>query len=396
MNTSFKIPYLAHPHPCLADVNEVSLSDEDWLHGEYYTDIPTVEHMRHLMGPKSNAVRKDRSSVFFRSRQMQARNKLHLGIHDRAEEFSFADGQVRESDLLNIRKHFPLPLKVFRYETMRLSSTEILDLTSSHKQWPALHYRSELYVYFHVNKLIIEPGAQLVIHGNLLVFCCDEIIIDRKPSPNLFPGRPFDCQLSILGTKHFSVSRTKPRPAIDGLDGTNGANGITWHKATETPSLFGPPPTKTTSDADLTCTQNEQATCGQDGGDGKDGTAGASGGMTMLADIRIGKLTNFLPNSFRIFTQAGTGNNGGNGGNGGLSSNIFVQIPEGCRQYFDIKTHNSIGGKGGKAGISGKNGRHSITGTNTSEAIHKSKAFQGKDGRAREGAQVHFTILNQE
>ena len=376
------IRYAPCPHPLLAEPDNPGLLDADWTHGRYYTEIPTVELMRALCGPRSEYVRAARSQVFYSSRQMLTRQRLPLGIHDRAEEYIFADGHIRAEDMPAISRHLPFHLHVLRYERLHVCADEELDLSACADWWPDLHFREERYVYVHINKLTVEPGAELAVYGNLLVFCCDEIIVEKGASGTAAEA-DFDLQLSIRGTRHAGFSNTRRLAARTGQHGTDGQHTAQPVRPVAMPSIFGPV-NPMQSDHSRSQTNDRLSAFehrGEDGKDGGNGGPGTNGGMAMLADIRLGRLTNFRKNGFRIFARAGDGGRGGDGGNGGdggdgpvpgrggngghggpggnggLASNIFIQVPQTCRHLVQADAVPSAGGPGGTGGRKGKSGQ---------------------------------------
>ena len=422
------------PHPLLGNPDNLALLGEDWLHGRYCTEIASPDLMRALFGPSSASACTARSRVFYKSRQMQTRQKLPLGIHDRAEEYIFANGIIPEEDLPAIQRHLPFRVCVLRCKTLRVGVNEVFDLSAHAEWWPGLHFREELYVYVHINELIVEPGAELVVFGNVLVFCCDEVRLDK---PEGYSARDTgtkdtgtkdigtkdtgtkdtgtDVQLSIRGTRHYAFSNSRRVDAYDGLHGIDGRACLPPPQAEIVPSIFGP-----IIDNDGNRPSNSGRA--EDGGDGGDGSIGTNGGMAMLADIRLGKLTHFQRKGFRIFGKAGDGNRGGHGGNGGnggngpipgrgghgghggaggnggLASNIFIQVPQTDQHLIDAETAPSAGGQGGTGGRKGQAGQaleqadneDKDQNTDTLQADDGLRGQDGKTGKSRAGAEIYF------
>ena len=418
--------HVTHPHPFLASPDNPDLLGADWEHGEYCTQVSSLEQMRCLLGPESAMARKRRSRVYFRNRQMRARGRLLLGIHDRAEEYLFADGRISDRDLPNVQRHLPFRLKVLRHQTLRLKAGEVLDVTSSHAFWPGLHFREELYVHVNIDRLVVEPGAQVTVRGNLLVWCCGEIVVDRRSpgggsAENNADGTPFDLKFNILGTEHSAFSSIRRLPATDGRAGRDGIDGTEIAEALEPAGIFGPSAHAVTrpamSGSAMFGAERRALEAGGDAGHGEDGTSGTNGGMAMLADIRLDKLTGFRRDGLVIFAQAGTGGdggaggnggrggngappgaggdagNGGRGGNGGLSSNIFVQLPASERRYVKAAALPSVAGKGGRAGRAGAGGSSdSFSGSSDNPKVggHGKPGRPGQDGRGRGAPDIHF------
>jgi len=385
---------------------------------------------RSLLGPTSDETRKQRSTVYFEAMPDKFRGKLRLGMHDRGEEYFFANGKIHVSDLVGQARHLPLHVKVIRLEEHRIRKDEIFDVSASYTSWENLHFREELYVYVHINKLIVEPGASIEVHGNVLVFTCDQLILEHTPvdEPKAGISKTPAFEIRVLGTQHPAYSAARRLPAAHGIAGHDGRAGSDSLATVVMPTPFGPFVHVVNSDI------NGQD--GQDGQNGTDGTNGENGGMAMLADIQFGRLENFPKASIRIFAQAGQGRTGGNGGqggkggaggksatppnetkpwearggkggdgggggkggrggNGGLSSNIFVQIPPKYLDLLVLCSCNSLGAPGGQGGRGGKWGDPGEAGTASEAAkgicgINGPDGAEGKSGRSRQGPRIHI------
>jgi hypothetical protein len=393
----------------------------NWPLGEYLTLIPTLRAARRALGPASDRVRSARSRVYFDEASMRSRGKLRLGMHDRGEEFIFADGSIHEGDLSGHKRHLPLHVKVIRRREMRIRGGETFDATSSHHLWPGLHFREELYVYMHIDRLIVEPGAALYVRGNVFVLACDMLVLKTVGEDEAaFADPVFD--IRILGTDHPAFGQARPLPARDGAPGFDGEHGANRTPPSVRPSIFGP--------VGDTSVKPAPGGCGGDGGDGGDGTHGQNGGMAMLADIRLKSMRGFSPRQqVRIFSQAGQGRpggaggaggaggdggsapewpgaggaggrggDGGHGGHGGLSGHIFLTIPVGAGGTIEPCSMDSLGGPAGRGGAGGAPGRG---GAKTDPrapgspcATDGRPGAPGRDGRAgrpRKGARIYIS-----
>ncbi|WP_284046875.1 hypothetical protein [Halomonas llamarensis] len=390
-----------------------------WPYGTYLTQIPTLEAARRALGPVSQTVRQARSRLYWRDGEIRNRGRLRLGMHDRGEEYVFANGNLHGDDRHGQSVHLPLHVKVLRLKTLRLGPGEVYDITSSHTYWPRLHYREELYVYMHVDRLVVAPGAVLQVRGNVLVLTCDEAVAD---APASFPEASL-LDVRILGTDHPAFSQFRRAPAEPGRVGQNGDPGRSVAPPRPRPSIFGPihPPSPT----------NEAATDGGDGAAGADGTHGQNGGMCMLAAIHLGKLTGFPPGGLCIFGQAGAGRpgasggdggaggnggsapqapgrgghggdggTGGHGGNGGLSGHIFVEVPTDATAAVTTIAQDSLGGApgyGGQGGHPGGGGHRLLLDGTTSADLEPAsdgppghRGLDGRPGRGRKGPRIHI------
>ncbi|QPF82757.1 hypothetical protein IC762_23820 [Bradyrhizobium genosp. L] len=406
---------------------------EDWTVGTHFVEIPTLPDMRRLLGPADAAMRRARSQAFYGGAHDRARARLGLGMHDRGEEYVFADGQIHARDFLGQARHLPAHVKAVRLPSMRIESGQTWDLSVRHTAWKDVGAREELYVYVHVDRLTVAPGARIEIHGNVFILVCDEIVLhdgEAGRGPHGHDG----LDIRILSTPHAAFSRFRAAPARPGLPGADGASGAGSRATAVVGTPFGPCLQEFSPDRD--------GEAGRDGGDGSDGTAGENGGMTMLADVRIGALTGFGPEQLRIFAQAGAGfpggdggqggkggdggsgadgvdgieglsrgghggrggdggrgGSGGRGGNGGLASNIFIELPAAHRACLELCSKDSEGGAGGAAGPAGAGGHG---GAHGACARPDAPVLDGKPGRCgsagapgkpRSGPKMHvFTV----
>lgn len=405
---------------------------EDWPFGTHYVLIPSPAEMRRLLGPPQESVRRARSSVYFAGLPNRARARLPLGMHDRFEEFIFADGQLHAADATGHARHMPAHLKIIRLSEVTIGAGETWDVSSSHSVWANLHFREELYVHVRIDRLIVAPGAKVEVHGNVLVLECGEIHMHGQASGdnrNAIDG----FEISILPTRHPAYSQFRSTPGLEGKAGTHGGKGA-HSKATKligTP--FGP--------RLLRFSSNMDGAPGSNGTDSGNGITGQNGGMAMLADIRLGALIGFPPSSLRVVAQAGpglpggsggdggnggaggngadgidsqegvihggigapggdggNGGNGGRGGSGGLSANVFLQARAADAECFALFSKESIGGLGGAAGTSGGPGTAGIPGHMADEsaiaALHPAvsgrSGLAGLSGKSRSGPSIHL------
>ncbi|MHB1765832.1 MAG: hypothetical protein ACYCS1_09975 [Gammaproteobacteria bacterium] len=349
----------------------------------------------------------------------KARAKLRLGMHDRGEEYCFADGKIHAEDAGGHRRHLPCHLKVIRLQRHHIPAKGIWDVTHLHTDWEGVSFREELYVMVIVDHLTVEPGAAIEVHGNVMVMELGEV--------ETLPGSEASAvfEIRVLPTRHHAYSQHRRGPSVSGNPGSDGAEGESSRAYQLEGTFFGPRLVEGSG--------GRNGAPGENGGNGGNGTAGMNGGMCMLADIRIAALSGFSSGCLRIFAQAGMGQaggdggrggnggnggngthpggrggvggnggdggNGGRGGNGGLASNIFIKTPELHAGCLELRSLESLGGVGGAPGRGGSGGRHGTCadvppGEYSSYAGadgHDGKA--GSSGRGRSAAKMHlFTV----
>lgn len=429
-------PVCSVPFPdghTLVSIASIAKGIHDWPIGCYLTEIPTMELCRTIFGPPDAEIRKLRSKVFYENPHGKARDRLRLGMHDRGEEYVFANGRIWTDDLPGHKRHLPAHVKIIRLEEYTIHSNEIFDISTSYSEWKDLHFREELYVYVHINRLIVEPGAVIEIYGNVLTLICDEVVL--RPENTLYSAdsekQETAFRIRILGTRHLAFSGVRRFESSDGYRGEDGQKGVDSYATQVVGTPFGP-------QLDIV-SDNLNGEDGQNGRDGGSGTHGQNGGMAMLADLRFGSVFNFKPGSLEIFVQAGqgmagghggdggsggdggnasegiglknpggrggsggnggNGGYGGNGGNGGLSSNIFIQIPfamKNCLTLRSVASKGGAGGKGGEGGKPGKKGmsdrfyienRETISGCTDGKSGRRGR--DGRQGKSRQGSAIH-------
>ncbi len=393
-----------------------------------YARIPSLPEARRVFSRATPDIRVARSEVFYEG--IRKRRRLFQGMHDRGEEFLFADGHMHEQDRINIESHLPLHSKLVSIETKVVGANEVWDLTL-----PYDHYgfgpREELYVGVNVGTLILEPNARVIVQGNIFSLCCQRIIRRGQPSANAI--HPYD--IGILPTTVPVDNRSGPLDGAHQPPGRAGRDGLPGAHHELRSGIFGP--------------VWEAGSCppmagarGGDGDPGQDGENGRIGTMVKLAELTIGELENFTEHPLRIYSKPGDGGHGGNGGdggrggnggnggngivagdkvlspgpggdggqgapggrgghggNGGIASNIFVSIPVRFRDQLVTRSLPCVGGSGGKGGRGGAAGRGgpggqlenapeitvAATGTYGTPGLDGRK---GCDGRSRPGANI--------
>jgi hypothetical protein len=378
---------------------------DDLPQGVSYSLVPDLEHARRLLGPEHPTQRRARSRVFYRAGSYRQRARLRIGMHDRGEEYVFADGHIVPDDQDGHRRHFPLHVKAIRMGTLSVPAGVVLDASTTPDIWPGLHHREELYTIVRIDRLVMAPGSTLEITGDVALVVLGSVDADAAGGAS---GRP--ASLRILGTRHPAFSLARREPARTGADGVCGAPGTDGRGVRLVATPFG-----LLSD-DPAASRDTSGGPGTPGGAGRDGAAGGpgqNGGMAMFADIRIGSLRGFDRGGFRVHAEAGAGQPGadggrggsggrggrggdgrppgpggaggpggrggagGTGGSGGLSSNVFLTLPAADLLMLEAVSAPAAGGAGGQGGPGGAGGSG---GSGTAPPGEAGPA--GRDGRA--------------
>ncbi len=388
--------------------------------------VPSVDAMRALSAATPGQ-RGQRARLFFNP-VIEIRRSLGQGVHDRLEAAAFAGAEISPADEARAAAHFPFPTRILsvRYRTVRAGET--WDLSVRGDGW-GLDDRDDIMNVVNVGCLCIEPGATVVVRGNLLILTVARLIV----SPAGDGAAPY--QLAILPTPFSVDSDTGPHDGASGPPGGDGGDGGDGTSARTAPTWLGP---RLTGPVVPGAADGRP---GEDGTPGGDGARGRTGGASKFAEITIGELTGALT----ILATAGRGGDGGHGGNGGrggdgghgapgqrtlrgvlapgrggdgggggdggdggrgghggISSNVFVSVPAGQAGRVRVLAHPSAGGRGGPGGRGGDGGGHGRGGAHaaepggaarrpapggrpsrTSRAPAGADGARGRDGRAR-------------
>lgn len=346
--------------------------------------ITSVAAARSLL-PVTPAQRARRQAVFF-SPPIALRRAIGQGVHDRLEAAVFADGDIDLGDEAGAIPHFPFPAKATSVLRQVVRAEDCWDLSVRGSEF-GLDDLDDLLVLVNVGELVLEPGARVLVQGNLLVLVIQRLVVLSDPTGSM-PSAD-DYQLGILPTP-FSVDPRRNRlRAPDGRPGIDGRPGDDGIQVRVTPTFIGPrlaePPRPGAADGQP----------GTDGTAGTDGAPGASGGPSKLADITIGAIDGQLV----VHTGAGRGldggaggdgghggaggagaptvtavgqcvpagrggdggdgadgGRGGRGGAGGIASNVFLTVPTHQRDLVRVRAVASEGGLGGPGGTGGSGG----------------------------------------
>jgi len=408
---------------------------EDWPKGVRLALVHDLHEARGLLGPDGPEQRAARSALFWRARQIRARARLRLGMHDRGEDFLFGSADLCAADAAGHRRHLPLHLKTVHFDSLKLAAGETLDLCAKADEWPGLHFREELYLWVRIGRLEMGPGSRIAVRGNVCAMEFDTISFAGPPCPQSADWP----EIAFLGTPHAPFSAVRGRDAEAGRQGERGADGRDGASVPVRPGVFGPRSASSGTAAD--------GGAGEAGGDGGAGGDGRNGGMLMLADLRIGALAGFGRAKLRVLGKPGDGapgapggqggaggrggrggdgfagvadagrggpggsgghgGSGGRGGQGGLGSNIFVSAPAedfGRLELVALPGAGGAGGPGGAGGLGGAGGeggrRHGGVDAAPAAAAGRegdagAAGAAGAHGRSREPPPIHFIPLTE-
>ena len=385
-----------------------------------YPVVPSVAGVRALSAATPGQ-RRRRQQVFFNP-AIALRRSIGQGVHDRLEAAAFADGTIDPADQARAGYHFPFPTRILSVRHRDVRSGESWDLSVRGGHW-GLDDRDDIISVVNVGSLCLEPGATVLVRGNLLV-----LIIQRLTCE---PAGPGACQLAILPTPFSVDGDTGPLHGPGGLAGRGGAGGVAGVAAPTAQTWLG---------ARLLRPVVPGAADGADGGAGTgggDGTKGRTGGASKLAEVTIGELAGPLtilatagrggdggvggaggrggdggqgapgqrtiqgvipPGSGGDGGRGGDGGCGGRGGRGGIASNVFVSLPAGQAAQVRVLAHPSGGGQGGPGGHGGDGGQVGRGGAHAPEpgadgvsrplpdgcpGVPGADGLPGRDGRAR-------------
>jgi hypothetical protein len=177
-----------------------------------YPVVPSVAAVRALSAATPGQ-RRRRQQVFFNP-AIALRRSIGQGVHDRLEAAAFADGTIDPADQARASYHFPFPTRILSVRHRDVRSGESWDLSVRGGHW-GLDDRDDIISVVNVGSLRLEPGATVLVRGNLLV-----LIIQRLTCEPVGPGA---CQLAILPTPFSVDSDTGPLHGPGGLAGRGGA-----------------------------------------------------------------------------------------------------------------------------------------------------------------------------
>ncbi len=174
-----------------------------------YPGIPSVAGLRALCAATPGQ-RGRRQQAFF-SPAIEVRRSLGQGVHDRLEAAIYADGAIDPADEARSAAHFPFPTRILSVRHKTVRAGECWDLSVRGGPW-GLDDRDDIMNVVNVGGLRIEPGATVVVRGNLFVFIVQQLTCESGEG-----AAPY--QLAVLPT---------PFP-VDGDTGPfDGPGGPAW------------------------------------------------------------------------------------------------------------------------------------------------------------------------
>lgn len=384
------------------------------------------QEVRRLFSVATLAQREERQKSFY-TPGLAIRSRLGQGIHDRGEAFVFASEPIRKSDRQGLSNHFPAHGKTLSILRKTVRASQTWDVTVTADVW-GIDQSEELYTTVNIGELILEPGARIVIRGNVFSLLCQKLVYKGVLSDN-----QNDYQIGILPTPFSLDMRKGPENGAHGRHGpygTNGKDGINYQAQS---TIIG---------LQITDTVDHGKMNGTDGGNGHHGMAGGhgrNGGMSKIAEVTLRS----VQGQIRLFSQAGKGGDGGNGGNGGrggnggnggngyklisgilpggkaggtgkggnagaggnganggLSSNIYINVPSQYTSLIKATSLPSQPGKAGKAGVPGKAGQPGLPGKSpvpvAQDLPHIEAGESAKDGRKGKSRHAPWIFLNEQ
>jgi len=389
-----------------------------------YFTLPSLAEGRRVFSVATPEQRRERLKTFFNP-VIAIRARLGQGFHDRGEAFTFADGSLGPKDEVNLNDHLPLHIKAVSVRKKIVRAGEIWDTSVRGEIW-GLGYMEELYNTVNVGELVLEPGAKVIVRGNVFSLVCQRLVHVGGGR-----GSVSDYQIGILPTP-FSVDLRKgPFDGNNGSNGARGEDGSDGRSIEVENSPRGLRLVRPISGEEMT------GAPGKNGGHGGNGGHGRNGGMCKLAEITLRSIVGHLA----VLVQAGPGGrggkggnggdgghgghgsdgckllsgnlaggpggdggdggdagSGGNGGGGGVASNVYVNVPkDSVSQITCISLPSSAGEPGapGKPGSGGRAGRGG-EGPGTVPAARDGRAGQpGKPGRAGRSRSAPWIFLNE-
>jgi hypothetical protein len=136
--------------------------------------------------------------------------------------------------------------------------------------------KEELYVTLNVGLLVMEPGASLVIRGNVFSLLCQTIVNEGDPA-TVAAGY----QIGILPTPFSVDSGHGPMDGPSGADGSAGRDGACGNPMSVENSILG------FRLREEVAVDSMHGQPGEDGRPGGDGGHGRNGGMCKLAALTL-------------------------------------------------------------------------------------------------------------
>jgi hypothetical protein len=361
-----------------------------------YPHVPTLEATRALSAA-TPAQRRRRAAVYFNP-VVEIRRRLGQGVHDRLEAAILAGLPLDPVDVQRGVRHFPLPVRTLSTARQHVGADETWDLSVRGQRW-GLDDRDDVASVVNVDELVLEPGATVLVWGNLLVLTVARLVCVGGGDP----GR-----IAILPTPFPVDAPTGPFDGPAGGRGADGRAGADGRPSPTAPTLLGP------RALGLGAPDGREGTGGRPGAPG---ARGRTGGATKVAEITIGDLTGELtvlasggrggaggnggaggdggrggcgapgqrvlrgeiaPGRGGDGGDGGSGGHGGTGGHGGICSNVFIALPAMQERRLHVLAHPAAGGRGGSGGAGGTGG---AGGAGTPSGRDGRRGTDGRDGR---------------
>jgi len=367
--------------------------------------------------PEQRAIRQQS----FLTPPLVARQRLYQGRHDFAESILFANSEFIASDHDGPGNCMPARMKAVSVLHKTVRTGEVWDLTVMATAWENQGAVDAVDVSTTVNigELVLEPGAKLIVQGNVFSLLCQRLVCKAPVSGN-------DYHIGLLPTPYsYDIKIAGQINGQSGATGENGWNGFDGKQVQVNPQLIGYTLTHPVTHTEMCGTH------GADAGHGEHGSNGGNGGMLKIAEITIRQLTGELTvlstagdggnggkggdggngghggngsQGYRLIKEilpggngghgghGGHGGNGGKGGNGGLVSNIYITVPNSAVEQVHCLAFGTVGGKGapggngGQAGKGGSGGQGPLPGTDGQDGVAGTTGKTGKDGRSRPAA----------
>ncbi len=145
-----------------------------------YSRIPDPQQFRKIMSRGTDLSRCRRGKTFFDA--IGYRTRIGQGMHDRGEAYVFADADLCDADRRGLSNHFPVRLKSISVARKRLRAGQVWDVSTCGEDW-GVDALEELYVLLNVGRLEVEPGAAILVQGNVFSFVfVTERILTENPA----------------------------------------------------------------------------------------------------------------------------------------------------------------------------------------------------------------------
>ncbi len=298
-----------------------------------YSLIPDIDTYRSFLGSSAEQ-RATRVAEFFNP-PISMRSRLGQGLHDRGEAAVFAVHDLSEEDRAALAIHLPLHMRTQSIAHVSVPAGQCWDVSVRGDEVWGLDEMEELYSTLNIGTLVLEPGASLVVRGNVFVMLCQHLIVQE-------PRGAY--QIGILPTPYSVDYGSGPMRGADGGHGADGGAGRDGTPLQTVETFVGPRLRAPLQPGQL------DGQPGEDGAAGGRGGHGRNGGMSKLAELTLRHVTGHLT----VFAKAGQGGDGGDGGNGGLGGDGGAAMPGG--RLFEGEIPPGRPGDGGRGGAGGDGG----------------------------------------